>query len=124
VLPRRLFSCRAMVLVSLNAGAQVQGTSAYDDACMKASAVDFANAHGYANIGFSPSIYSIRDKPFTATRVFTFHGIKPGEATSQNDSAKSTPTLSEEVIIARDKARSGPLRNTAARQRRDCGDDL
>jgi hypothetical protein len=114
MLPRRLFSCRAtkpfkmrciyaaMVLVSLNAGAQVQGTSAYADAWMKANAVDFANAHGYANIGFSPSIYSIRDKPFTATRVFTFHGIKPGEATSQNDSSKSTPTLSEEVIIARD----------------------
>jgi hypothetical protein len=100
---KMLWVYAAIVFVSFSATGQVQGTSAYADAYMKASAIDFANARGYANVGFGPSIFSIPEKPFTATRVYTFREMKTGEATSQNDASASAPTLSEEVIIARDK---------------------
>jgi len=58
---------------------------------------------------FNPAIYSIRDKPFTAKRVYTFRRIRPEELNSAGHCSRSAaltaaPDLSEEVIVARDKA--------------------
>jgi hypothetical protein len=104
----QIYSASAVMAVAgLTAVAQVQGTSVYGDACIKLGAADFANAHGYSNIGFNPAIYSIPGKPFTATRVYTFRSIPAGEMNSPGNASSSSltpaPDLSEEVIVARDK---------------------
>ncbi|MGO9402514.1 MAG: hypothetical protein ACLPVW_03475 [Terriglobales bacterium] len=98
-----------MILATLPAVSQVQGASVYGDVCIKAAEDDFANAHGHSSIGFNPAIYSIPDKPFTATRVYTFRRIRPEEFNAQGHFSRSSdstpaPDLSEEVIVARDKA--------------------
>jgi hypothetical protein len=104
---RILFVCAVMAWPKLTAVAQKQGTSAYGDVCMKASLADLANAHGHANVGFNPPIYSVPDKPFTANRVYTFRRIHLGQLNSQERpsvlTAITKPDLSEEVIIARDR---------------------
>ncbi len=100
-------ACSVIALSGITASAQAQGVSAYGDLCIKANLADFANAHGHANIGFSPAIYSVPDKPFTAKRLYTFRRIRPGESKSQEQTATATfaaaPDLSEEVVIARDR---------------------
>jgi hypothetical protein len=101
-------TCVLMILATLPAVSQVQGTSVYGDVCIKAGTADFANAHGHSSISFNPAIYSIPDKPFTATRVYTFRKILPEEFNAQGHFSRSSnsaavPDLSEEVIVARDK---------------------
>ncbi len=99
-------ACSVIAISSITASAQAQGVSAYGDICIKANLADFANAHGHANIGFNPAIYSIPDKPFTAKRVYTFRRIRPGELHTREQAVSSrsaAPDLSEEVVIARDK---------------------
>jgi hypothetical protein len=56
---------------------------------------DTWNARGHANVGFSPAIMSIRDKPFTATRVYTNE-----RRASDSDAGDS---VTGECTIARDE---------------------
>ena len=77
--------CAALAFSVPRAQGQKPGISAYFDAYMNATAADLNNARGYGNVGFSPDIMSIPNKPFTATRVYTEGGS------------------SVEVTIARDK---------------------
>lgn len=67
---QRTLSLGWVALLSISS-VQAQTTGVWNKAFSEASAKSFANAHGYAGVGFSPAIMSIPDKPFTAKRLYS-----------------------------------------------------
>jgi len=55
---------------------------------------DTQNAHGHANVGFSPAIMSVTNNPFTATRTYTDQRLQNGQEVGA--------PLTAECPIARD----------------------
>ncbi len=78
---RTLLGCLTLLSVSLLRAQDDNGI--WSKAYSAASARSAANAHGYADVGFAPSIMGIPHKPFTAKRTYsdqaTNNGVNVGE---------------------------------------------
>jgi hypothetical protein len=68
---QRTLSLLGWVALLSISSVQAQTTGVWNKAFSEASTKSFANAHGYADVGFSPAIMSIPDKPFTAKRLYS-----------------------------------------------------
>jgi hypothetical protein len=90
---QRTLSLGWVALLSISS-VQAQTTGVWNKAFSEASAKSFANAHGYAGVGFSPAIMSIPDKPFTAKRLYSNQ--------RKENVVDVGPPITAECTIARD----------------------
>jgi hypothetical protein len=88
---QRTLSLGWVILLSTSS-THAQATGVWNKAFSEASAKSFANAHGYAGVGFSPAIMSIPDRPFTAKRLYS-------DKRKENDTDAG---VTAECTIARD----------------------
>ncbi len=90
---QRALSPGWVILLSISS-VQAQTTGVWNKAFSKANARSLANAHGYADVGFSPAIMAIPDKPFTARRLYS-------DQRKENGMDAGAPVTAE-CTIARD----------------------
>src|ERR1700722_15432604 len=91
----RTIGCLWLASFGITSTLLAQTGGAWNKAFSAAAAQGFADAHGYAGVGFAPALISIPGKPFTATRTYT-------DKRKDADGVHEFPPLSADFTIARD----------------------
>ena len=83
-------TCVACLAVLLVTAVTAQTTGSYEKVHSSLMAQAEANAHGYGQVGFSPEILAIPQKPFTATRTYSYQRTENGKNVGERVTAECT----------------------------------
>ncbi len=83
-------ACAAWLIVLSVSALSAQTNGSWEKVYFSLMAQDVANANGHANVGFSPAIISIPNKPFTATRTYSDQRMENGENVGDPITAECT----------------------------------
>ena len=83
-------ACAAWLAVLSVSALSAQTNGSWEKVYLSLMAQADANAHGHANVSFSPAIISIPNKPFTATRTYSDQRMENGENVADPITAECT----------------------------------